>query len=100
MKLPKWVVKWVKDDFNVEKLELKVKQQEEEIKKLKKEIVSLRREKLPEDERRWALIAYWLLARKNFDIELKFKEDYLEEADFLSVLDDIASINENELPFN
>ena len=51
MRLPKWVVKWVKDDFDYEKLELKCKQQEEEIIILKNRIALLRYESLPKEER-------------------------------------------------
>ena len=50
MKLPKWVVKGVKDNFNVEALELKCKQNEEENRRLKMKIAELRYYDLPKEE--------------------------------------------------
>ena len=66
MRLPKWVVKWVKDDFDFEKLELKCKQQEEEIKKLQRHIAWYRFQLLSEDERRWVRDTYWILVGEFF----------------------------------
>ena len=42
----------MKDNFDVDALELKCRQQEEKIKKLNKEIVLLKRQALPDDERK------------------------------------------------
>lgn len=42
----------MKDNFDVDALELKCRQQEEKIKKLNKDIVRLKWNALPEDERR------------------------------------------------
>ncbi len=97
MRLPKWVVKWVKDNFDVDALELKCRQQEEKIRKLNKEIVCLKRDRLSEDERRWALNAYNIITWKNFSWELEFKEEYIEHLEFLEVLDEIA--NSDKTPF-
>lgn len=93
MRLPKWVVKWVKDNFDVDALELKCKQQEEEIKRLKKKILNLKRDRLPEDERRWALNAYLLLTWKFFSWENDLKEKYVELVEFWE------TINIEDLPF-
>lgn len=82
MRLPKWVVKWVKDDFDFERLELKVKQQEEEIATLKRTIVRLKRDALPQDEKDCALRVYvmmdWPLFWDEWNI---FQERYIEERD-------------------
>lgn len=80
MKLPKGVVKWVKDNFDVDALELKCKQQEEEIKKLRREIVMLKWQALPEDERRWALDALFVLTWKVLPpAQTEFIEKYVEQ---------------------
>lgn len=97
MRLPKWVVKWVKDNFDVDALELKCRQQEEKIKKLNKDIVMLKWEGLSEDERRWALNAYYLLTWKFFSWVGEFKEKYIEQLELWEVIDDIAS--SKPLPF-
>ena len=97
MRLPKWVVKWVKDNFDVDALELKCRQQEEKIKKLNKDIVMLKWERLSEDEKRWALNAYHLLTWKFFSWEGEFKEEYIEQLELWEVIDDITS--SKTLPF-
>lgn len=61
MELLKWVVKGVKDEFNPESLELKVKQQEEKIKKLDIQIGWLKFNNLSEWEREWAINSFTLL---------------------------------------
>lgn len=97
MRLPKWVVKWIKDNFNVDALELKCRQQEEEIKRLKRKIVLLKRDGLSEDERRWALNAYRVITWKFFSWETEFKEEYIECLELWGVIDEIAS--SEKLPF-
>lgn len=97
MRLPKWVVKWIKDNFDVDALELKCMQKEEEIKRLEKEIALLKRERLPEDERRWALNAYRVLTWKFFSWETEFKEEYIGRIELWEVIDEISS--SDDLPF-
>lgn len=53
MRLPKWVVKGVKDDFTLEKAERKIKQQELEIESLKRQLARLRFNNLPKEEVEW-----------------------------------------------
>ena len=99
MRLPKWVVKWVKDNFDVEALELKAKQQEEKIKKLTKDIVMLKWKALPEDERRWALNAFIVLTWKVFPLnseEVEFIVKYIEQQEAWGV---ISCLKWEELPF-
>ena len=82
MKLPKWVVKGVKDNFDVEALELKCRQQEEKIKKLNRDIVMLKWKNLPEDERRWAFNAFVVLTGSMFPMsseEIEFITKYIEQ---------------------
>lgn len=100
MRLPKWVVKWVKDNFDVNALELKAKQQEEKIKKLNKEIVLLKWRALPEDERKWALDAFFVLTGKLFpcDEQIEFMKKYIEQQEMWDVINSITSSKE-ELPF-
>ncbi len=98
MKLPKWVVKWVKDNFDVNALELKTKQQEEKIKKLNREIVLLKWKALPEDERKWALDAFFVLTGKVFDGQMEFVEKYIEQQEMWDAINSITSSKE-ELPF-
>lgn len=80
MRLPKWVVKWVKDTFDSDKLMLKIRQQEAEIESLNKKIVNLKREALSDSEKEWATIVYlmmkWPLFWDWWDI---FKEQYIKE---------------------
>ena len=100
MRLPKWVVKWVKDNFDVDALELKCRQQEEKIKKLNKEIVRLKRNALPEDERRWALDAFFVLTGKLFpcDEQMEFMKKYIEQQEMWDAINSITSSKE-DLPF-
>lgn len=87
MKLPKWVVKWVKDEFNPEAVELKVKQQEEEIKRLKIKVAYYRFLALPEEERKGATNAYMVLNGKLFNWEWEeFCKEYLKYRDEQDVL--------------
>ena len=76
MRLPKWVVKWVKDDFDLEKAELKMKQQEEEIKRLQRHIALYKFQLLSEDERRWVNDAYWILVG---DFFWRKYDDFIQE---------------------
>lgn len=76
MRLPKWVIKWVKDDFNLEKAELKLRQQEEEIIRLKRWIAELRFYDLPEEEREWVERVY---AMMEWPIFWKWRYIFLEE---------------------
>lgn len=82
MRLPKWVVKWVKDNFDSEKAELKLKQQEEEIKKLQRRIAWYRFQLLSEDERRWVSGAYWILVGEFFWSKYEaFIQEYMHQRD-------------------
>lgn len=82
MRLPKWVVKWVKDDFDLEKAELKLRQQEEEIKKLQRHIAWYRFQLLSEDERRWVSDAYWILVGEFFWSKYEaFIQEYMHQRD-------------------
>ena len=100
MRLPKWVVKWVKDNFDVNALELRAKQQEEKIKKLNKEIVLLKWKALPEDERRWALDAFFVLTGKLFpcDEQIEFMKKYIEQQEMWDAINSITS-SKDDLPF-
>lgn len=89
MRLPKWVVKWIKDHFDVDALELKCKQQEEKIKKLNKDVVRLKWNALPEDERKWALNAFVILTWKLFPSsseETEFIAKYIEQQEAWDVI--------------
>lgn len=66
MRLPKWVVKWIKDNFDLEKAELKLKQQEEKIKKLETDVYRYRFNCLPRTEKEWIHDAYVILAWEDF----------------------------------
>ena len=78
MKLPKWVVKGVKDDFDYEKLELKCLQQEAELKRLKRKLLLYKFEALPEDEKRWVFQSYLMMWGKMFSSEWDFfREKYI-----------------------
>lgn len=82
MRLPKWVVKGVKDNFDYDKLELKVKQQEAEIKSLKRRIRNLRYNSFPEEERIWVLNVYLMLGWKLFWREWEiFVDEYVKYKD-------------------
>lgn len=99
MRLPKWVTRWVKDNFDVEALELKCRQREEKIKKLTKDIVMLKWKELPEDERRWALNAFIVLTWKVFPLsseEIEFIAKYIEQQEAWDV---ISCYKWEELPF-
>lgn len=90
MRLPKWVIKWIKDDFDYEKLELKCKQQEEEIIKLKSRINYMRYMALSEEERIWIENTLAIITWRTFwtfkDKE-EFVESYLERKELLEWLD-------------
>lgn len=90
MRLPKWVVKGVKDEFNVEALELKCKQQEEEIANLRRKINYMRFMSLPEDERRWIERALIIITWKFFPLKEE-KDNFID--DYLKFLDDIDVID-------
>ena len=82
MRLPKWVVKWIKDDFDLEKAELKLRQQEEEIKKLQRRIAWYRFQLLSEDERRWVSDTYWMLVWEFFWSKYEaFIQEYMHQRD-------------------
>lgn len=66
MRLQKGVVKWIKDDFDLEKAELKLIQQKEEIEKLQRHVAWYRFQLLSADERRWVRDAYWILVGEMF----------------------------------
>lgn len=99
MRLPKWVVKWVKDNFDVNAIELKCKQQEEKIKKLNREIVMLKRQAISEEERRWALDAFFILTWKLFPCaeQTEFIEKYVE---LKEEWDAVSFSKKEDLPFN
>ena len=89
MKLPKWVVKWVKDEFNSDKAELKILQLEEENARLKRKLAMARFESLPKEEKDWVWRTLWILWHTLFwDAEAEFVEKYMERRD-----------EEEELPF-
>lgn len=99
MRLQKWVVKWVKDNFDVDALELKCRQQEEKIKKLNREVVMLKRKNLPEDERRWALDTFTILTWKMFPSnseQTEFIAKYIEQKEIWEAL---PLYNWEDLPF-
>lgn len=89
MKLPKWVVKWVKDDFNLEKAELKILQLTEENAKLKRRLALARFDSLPKEEKDWVWRALWILWHSTFSDEYdEFIEKYMNRRE-----------EEKELPF-
>ena len=98
MRLPKWVVKWVKDNFDVDALELKCRQQEEKIKRLNKEIAMLKWKALPEYERKWALEAYLILTWKLFWWETDFIVEYIKQQEEWEAIR-LPELWNNELPF-
>lgn len=88
MRLPKWVVKWVKDDFTLEKAEHKIKQQELEIEKLKRQLARQRFFNLPKEEVEWVARVFKVLWSSILNSlfggwrqENKFIMDYLEQRD-------------------
>jgi hypothetical protein len=99
MRLPKWVVKWVKDNFDVDALELKCRQQEEKIKKLTNEIARLKWNALLEEEREWALNAFFILTWKLFpwSEQTAFIEKYVK---LKEEWDAAACCFNDDLPFD
>ena len=90
MRLPKWVVKWVKDDFDFEWLELKCKQQEEEIKILKGRIAALRFELLPKEEREGVERVYSMMKWPIFwRWKIFFIQEYLKRRDEDGICDSL-----------
>lgn len=82
MKLPKWVVKWVKDEFSSEKAELRVLQLTEENTRLKRKLAMARFELLPKEEKDWVWRALWILWHSLFwDKNAEFIEKYMERRD-------------------
>lgn len=82
MRLPKWVTRWVKDNFDVEALELKCKQQEEEIARLKRKIEEMRYYSLPEAEREWVERVYYMMGWPLFWKKRSFfVSEYLKQRD-------------------
>ena len=82
MRLPKGVVKWVKDDFNLEKAELKLLQQEEQIEKLQRHVAWYRFQLLSPEERRWVMDAYWILVGEFFWAKYEaFIQEYMCQRD-------------------
>ena len=78
MRLPKWVVKWIKDDFDYGKLELKCLQQEAELKRLRRKLLLYKFEALPEDEKQWVFNTYLMLWGRLFGSEWDlFREKYI-----------------------
>ena len=99
MRLPTWEVKWIKNNFEVDALELKFRQQEEKIKKLTNKVVRLKWDALPEDERRWALNAFIILTWKLFPSsseETEFITKYIEQQEAWDV---ITHLKWEDLPF-
>jgi len=92
MGLPKWVVKWVKDNFNIEECELKVQRLEEENRKLRLENGRLRFYLLPKEESEWAINAFIMLTGHwYFSREMdEFMKSYV----------DSREISFRNLPFN
>lgn len=106
MKLPKWVVKWVKDEFTLEKAEKKIKKQELEIEKLKKQLARQRFFSLPKDEVEGVARVFRVLKSPILNsifgwwwLEDKFIVEYIEQRD----ADKDAEFDEmnenNPLPF-
>lgn len=82
MRLPKWVTRWIKDNFDVEALELKCKQQEEEIARLKRRIEEIRYYSLPEAEREWVERVYSMMEWPMFWRQRSFfVSEYLKQRD-------------------
>lgn len=91
IKLPKWCVQWVKDDFTLEKAELIIQQQKEEIRKLQRKNYLLKFDALPEKEKEWALNAYMILVWEIFSWKMEeFKEEYMKDKEKKEI---------NDLPF-
>lgn len=90
MKLPKWVVKWVKDEFSLEKAELRISQLTEENTRLKRRLAMARFDSLPKEERDWVWRTLWILWYSLFlDKNAEFIEKYMDRRDE----------EEEELPF-
>ena len=91
IKLPEWCVQGVEDTFTLEKAELIIQQQKEEIRKLNNRIAYMKFESLPEDEKKWANIAFTLFTGKMFGKEYdEFRVNYVK---MIEVQDN------DELPF-
>lgn len=82
MKLPKWVVKWVKDGFNSEKAELKILQLTEENARLRRKLAMARFESLPKEEKDWVWRTLWILWHSLFcNAQAEFIEKYMDRRD-------------------
>lgn len=82
MKLPKWVVKWVKDEFSLEEAELRISQLTEENARLRRRLAMARFDSLPKEERDWVLRTLWILWYSLFlDNNAEFIEKYMERRD-------------------
>lgn len=106
MRLPKGVVKWVKDEFTLEKAEKKIKKQELEIEKLKSQLARQRFFALPKDEIEGVARVFRVLKSPILNSlfgwwwwEDKFIVEYIEQRD----ADEKAKLDEmyenNTLPF-
>ena len=91
-KLPEWCVQGVKDTFTLEKAELIIQQQKEEIRKLNNRIAYMKFESLPEDEKRWANIAFTLFTGKMYR-NCKEYDDF--RVDYVKMIEK----DNDELPF-
>lgn len=87
MRLPKWVVKWIKDDFTLEKAERLIKKQELEIERLKNQLNRQRFYNLPKEEIDWVKRTFDALGYNMFWMfwtnpnENAFIEKYLSTRD-------------------
>lgn len=99
MKLPKWVVKGVKDDFTLEKAELKIRQQEEKIRRLNIQIGWLKFNNLSDDEREWVVNTFALLTwHWYFSKELdEFVCEYIKYKDRIER--EMIDARKEDLPF-
>jgi hypothetical protein len=91
IKLPEWCVQGVEDTFTLEKAELIIQQQKEEIRKLNNRIAYMKFDSLPEDEKKWANLAFALFTGEMYGKEYdEFRVNYVK---MIEVQDN------DELPF-
>lgn len=94
MRLPKWVVKWIKDDFDLEKMELKVVQQDAEITSLRRKIAELRFYDLPENEIEWVERMMSILW-----ISLFWRQRYIFLEEYMRLRDEDEKRKYLDMPF-
>lgn len=100
MRLPKWVVKGIVDEFTLEKAELKIRQQEEEIARLRRQIAELRFNALPNDEKEWVERIYSMMGWPIFwRWRYIFMEEYMKRRDEDVREAYLRKLDEEELPF-